>query len=190
MWIELPWPENPANTYARKHWTAVSTLLGLISCVYRDLHHLRSNQRSQVAEPKLYNWANNPYRTKVTPNQLVMAIVRPINLYVSCKLDPYSLLRTRSPPGPRLPKRIRNTHPQSSVPLGYSCPKYEQNLLMRLCYTIIDIDKFMFGLANLWERHEFIAGKLFRRKTEFKPTIDQERNGLRQAIPVRDTLYE
>ena len=27
----------------RKHWTAVSTLLGLISSVYRDLHHWRSN---------------------------------------------------------------------------------------------------------------------------------------------------
>ena len=28
----------------RKHWRAVLTLLGLISCVYRDLHHWRSNQ--------------------------------------------------------------------------------------------------------------------------------------------------
>ncbi len=26
----------------RKYWTAVSTLLGLISSVYRDLHHWRS----------------------------------------------------------------------------------------------------------------------------------------------------
>ena len=33
----------------RKHWTAVSTLLGLISNVYRDLHHWKSNQRSQIA---------------------------------------------------------------------------------------------------------------------------------------------
>ena len=34
LWIELPWPENPANTYKhdiRKHGTTVSTLSGLIS---------------------------------------------------------------------------------------------------------------------------------------------------------------
>ena len=39
----------------RKNWTAVSTLLGLISSVYRDLHHWRSNQRPLNAEPKLYH---------------------------------------------------------------------------------------------------------------------------------------
>ena len=39
--IKLPWLENPANTHVRhtEHWTAVSTLLGLISSAYRDLHH-------------------------------------------------------------------------------------------------------------------------------------------------------
>ena len=41
----------------RKHWTAVSTLLGLISSGYRDFHHRRSNQRPQITEPKLVNWA-------------------------------------------------------------------------------------------------------------------------------------
>ena len=39
----------------RKDWTSVLTLLGLISSVYRDLHHWRLNQRPQIAEPKLYN---------------------------------------------------------------------------------------------------------------------------------------
>ena len=38
-----------------KHWAAVSTLLGLISGVYRDLHHWRSNQwpksRNSTTEP-------------------------------------------------------------------------------------------------------------------------------------------
>ena len=38
----------------RKHWTTISTLLGLISSVYRDLHHWGSNQQPQIAEPKLY----------------------------------------------------------------------------------------------------------------------------------------
>ena len=85
----------------QKHWTAVSTLLVLFSNVYHDLHHWRSNQRSQIAEPKLYNQANSSYCTQVMPN----------NLNASCKLHPYSLQRTQSPPGPCLPKRIRNTHP-------------------------------------------------------------------------------
>ena len=35
----------------REHWTAVSTLLGLISSVYRNLHHWRSNKRLQIAVP-------------------------------------------------------------------------------------------------------------------------------------------
>ena len=33
-----------------KHWTAVSTLLGLISSAHRDLHHWGSNQQPQYAE--------------------------------------------------------------------------------------------------------------------------------------------
>ena len=32
----------------RKHWIAVSTLLCLVSSVYCDLHHWRSNQRPQI----------------------------------------------------------------------------------------------------------------------------------------------
>ena len=85
----------------RKHWTAVSTLLGLISSAYRDLRHWRSDQWPQITEPKLYN---SPYRTQVTPNQVVMVIARPIDLNASCKLHPYSLQRTRSPLGPCLSK--------------------------------------------------------------------------------------
>ena len=42
-----------------------------------------------------------------------MVIARPLDLNVSCKLHLYSLQRTRSPPEPRLPKRIRNTHPRN-----------------------------------------------------------------------------
>ena len=52
----------------RKHWTAVSTLSGLIGSVYHDLHHWRLNQWPQIAEPKLYNWPNSPYHTQVMPN--------------------------------------------------------------------------------------------------------------------------
>ena len=35
-----------------KHWTVVSTILGLISSAYCDLHHWRSNQQPQKAEAK------------------------------------------------------------------------------------------------------------------------------------------
>ena len=52
----------------QKHWIAISTLLDLISSVYHDLYHGRSNQQPQNAEPKLYDWATNSYRTQVTPN--------------------------------------------------------------------------------------------------------------------------
>ena len=50
--LESPWLENPANTYVRQteHWTAVSTLVGLISSAYRDLRHWRWNQQPQDAE--------------------------------------------------------------------------------------------------------------------------------------------
>ena len=62
----------------QKHWTAVSTLLGLISSVCCDLHHWRLNQRPQNAELKLYHRAINPHCTQVMPNQLVMVIAWPI----------------------------------------------------------------------------------------------------------------
>ena len=50
--LELPWQENPAKTYMRhtEHWTAVSTLLGVISSAHHDLHDWRSNQQPQYAE--------------------------------------------------------------------------------------------------------------------------------------------
>ena len=49
---ELSWLENPANTHMRntEHWTAVLTLLGLISSAYHDFHHWRLNQQAQNAE--------------------------------------------------------------------------------------------------------------------------------------------
>ena len=75
LWIKLTWPENLANTCARhkETWTAVSTLLCLISRVYHDLPHWRSNQRPQNAEPKLHHWAHCPHCTPVMPNRLVIA---------------------------------------------------------------------------------------------------------------------
>ena len=97
----------------RKHWTVVLILLGLITSIYRDLFHLRSSQWPQNAETKLYHWAICPHRAQVMPNQLVMVIAQPNNLNVFCKSYPYSLQRTRSPPGPRLPRRIGNTHPRN-----------------------------------------------------------------------------
>ena len=65
---------------------AVSTISGLISSVYRDFHHWRSNQRPQIAASKLYDWATNTYCTQVTPNQFVMVTARPIKLNVTSVL--------------------------------------------------------------------------------------------------------
>ena len=50
--MELPWQENPANTYMghTKHWAAVSTLLGFISSADRDHHQRRSDQQPQYAD--------------------------------------------------------------------------------------------------------------------------------------------
>ena len=48
-----------------KHWTVVSTLLGLINSVYRDLPNWKSNQWPQIVEAKLYLWAINPHHTQV-----------------------------------------------------------------------------------------------------------------------------
>ena len=42
-----------------------TTLLGIISSVYRYLHYWRSNQRPQIALPKLFNWGTCSYHTLV-----------------------------------------------------------------------------------------------------------------------------
>ena len=86
----------------REHWTAVSLLLSVISSVYRNLTNRRSNQRPQMAVPKFNNRATSSYRIQMTPNQLFMVTGLPNNLNVSCKLDPYSLQRTRLPHKMRL----------------------------------------------------------------------------------------
>ena len=77
MWIELSHPENPPTHDIQEPWTAVSTLLDLISCTYHNLHHWRLNQRLQIAVSKLYHWATSSYLTQVMPNQLVRVIVQP-----------------------------------------------------------------------------------------------------------------
>ena len=49
--LELSWLENTANSYMRhmEHWTAVLTLLGLISSTHCDLHH------HSMQKPKFYH---------------------------------------------------------------------------------------------------------------------------------------
>ena len=34
----------------KEHWTAISTIFGLITSAQNDLHHWRSNQQPQYAE--------------------------------------------------------------------------------------------------------------------------------------------
>ena len=55
----------------QEHWIAVSTLLGLISSLYHNLH-LRSNQRPQIAVPKLYKWATSSYHNILCQNKFIM----------------------------------------------------------------------------------------------------------------------
>ena len=64
----------------QNHWTTISILLDLISSVYRNLSHWRSNQRPLNTELKLYHWATCQHCTQAMPNQLAMAIVWPIKL--------------------------------------------------------------------------------------------------------------
>ena len=82
--------------------------------------HIRPDQQCRPwflrldIEPATTGWRYRTlplsHRSTPMPNELLMAIVRLINLNVSFKLHSYSLQRTRSPPGQRLPKRIGNTH--------------------------------------------------------------------------------
>ena len=115
MWIELPWPENLANTYTW-HMETLDSSFDLIrshqQCIpWFSLLEIKPAITDCRAET--LQLTTNPYYTQVMPNLLVMVITLPINLNVSCKLHLYSLQRTWSPPGPRLPKRIRNMHPHN-----------------------------------------------------------------------------
>ena len=48
--IEITMIRKSGTHLHTEHWTAVSTLFGLISSAHRDLHHWRSNQQPQYAE--------------------------------------------------------------------------------------------------------------------------------------------
>ena len=73
-----------------EHWTAVSTLLGLISSVHRDLHHWRSNPQPQYTEvetlplpissKQLFSAPYVPCRC--LPDFLDMVILRYIYIYI------------------------------------------------------------------------------------------------------------
>ena len=110
MWIELPGPENPVNTHAR-HTEILDSCFDLIRSHQQCIPWFPSMEiEPATTELKPHDWANSPYRTQVRPNQQVMVIARPTSLNLSCKLQPYSLQGTWSPPRPRLPKKIRNIY--------------------------------------------------------------------------------
>ena len=110
MWIEIPRPENLTNNFAR-HTEALDSCFDLIRSHQQRIQRSPSPEiEPATAQPKLCHWDNSPHRTQVVPKLLLMVIARPINLNVSGKLHPYSLQRTRLPPGPRLPRRIENMH--------------------------------------------------------------------------------
>ena len=64
-----------------ENWTAVSTLLGLFSSAYPDLHYYRSNQQPQNAEPSLYHWATEEtFISRATSSQVGVTYPRRLNL--------------------------------------------------------------------------------------------------------------
>ena len=148
----------------REHWIAVSTLLGLISSVYRNLHHWRSNQRPQIAVLKLYNWATSSYCTQVMPNQLIMVIVRPINLNVSCKLHPYFFQRTRSSPhGHVFPRRLE-------IHIGNFYSLNCGNVLLLIATNYSFLINYLFN--SLWALHlSVIVNQLVSIITLFIPYL-------------------
>ena len=62
LWIELSWPENPANTYVR-HTETLDSCFDLIRSHQQYIPWSppveidRSNQQPENAKPKLYHWA-------------------------------------------------------------------------------------------------------------------------------------
>ena len=94
----------------QKHLTAVSTLLGLISSVYHDLHHWIESATTDCRAETLRLRQQSIWRTseaKSTSHGNCTANEP------ECILQVTSILFKEiwSRPGPCLPKRIRNMHP-------------------------------------------------------------------------------
>ena len=61
LWIELPWPIRwTPSCDIRKHWTAVSTLLGHISSVYHDLPPLEIKPSTTECRAKTLPLTQDP----------------------------------------------------------------------------------------------------------------------------------
>ena len=78
-WVTMTRKSGKHSMQHTKPWTVISTLLGLISYIFHNLHHWRSNQWPQKAELKLYHWAINPQRAQALPNEVVTINVWPLN---------------------------------------------------------------------------------------------------------------
>ena len=82
---KLPWQENSAYTYTwnMEDWTDVSTLLGLISSAYRDLHHWISNQQPQYTEAEILSLGHAAYkRTEFTRYGKLQVVGTYIYIYI------------------------------------------------------------------------------------------------------------
>ena len=93
--------KHPHTTYG----TAVSTLLGLISSAYCDLHCWRSNQQPQNAEAETLPRGHRSLSCIIDAELTSHGDnARPLSLM--CLEGMYFLQRPRSPPGLRLPKSV------------------------------------------------------------------------------------
>ena len=105
-----------------------------------------------------------------------MVIAQPITRNVSCKLHPYSLHRTRSPPEPRLPRRIGNTHLRNYYNLKGKDIVYiflsfflirgiifKKRKKMNMCQVVVLLPNlfkyFLIGCSEFYEISWFIAMK-------------------------------
>ena len=81
-----------------EHWTAVSTLLGLISSAHNDPHHWRSNQQPQYAEAETPPMGHR-FMPPISDAELTShGKLRDHLAYCVFFIDTYSLQRTRPPP--------------------------------------------------------------------------------------------
>ena len=105
-WITMP--RKFGKHLYTEHWTAVSTLLGLISSAYCDLHHGRSNQ-PQNAETKTLPLGHRSV-SHISDAKLTSHRENAWPLNLMCLEGMCSQQRTRSPPVLRLPKLVLWIH--------------------------------------------------------------------------------
>ena len=130
-----------------EHWTAVSTLLGLISSAHHDLHHWRSNQQSPKADAETLPLGHR-FISYVSDAELITHGDNARRLNLMCLEGTYSLQRTRSTPGLRLLQSVLWIHITLTSWTGTILYLY----LNRRIDVIFELSRLE-NLANTYMRH-------------------------------------